>query len=68
MKNKKKLWVEKYLPKSINTSNLSGVYSNYHLPELNHKDIQVEFERELIDDIIQKYKKYKECIDKLKKD
>lgn len=36
--------------------------------ELNHKDIQVEFERELIDDIIQKYKKYKECIDKLKKD
>ena len=43
------------------------VWFEYHLPELNHKDIQVEFERELIDDIIQKYKKYKECIDKLKK-
>ena len=36
--------------------------------ELNHKDIQADCERELIDDIIQKYKKYKECIDKLKKD
>lgn len=39
----------------------------YHLPTLNHKDIQVDFERELIDDIIQKYKKYKECISKLEK-
>ena len=43
------------------------VWFEYHLPELNHKDIQVEFEREIIDDIIQNYKKYKECIDKLKK-
>ena len=33
--------------------------------ELNHKDIQADYERELIDDIIQKYKKYKECISKL---
>ncbi len=41
------------------------VWFEYHLPELNHKDIQVEFEREIIDDIIQKYKKYEECISKL---
>ena len=33
--------------------------------ELNHKGIQADYERELIDDIIQKYKKYEECISKL---
>lgn len=43
------------------------VWFEYHLPELNHKDIQADFDRELIDDIIQKYKKYEECNNRLKK-
>lgn len=30
--------------------------------ELNHKDIQADFERELIDDIIQKYKNMKNVL------
>ena len=42
------------------------VWFEKYLHELNHKDIQADFDRELIDDIIQKYKKYKEC-NRLKK-
>lgn len=30
----------------------------YHLPELAHEDIQADFDREIIADIIQKYKDY----------
>lgn len=34
------------------------VWFEYHLPELHHEDIQADFDREIIADIIQKYKEY----------
>ena len=43
------------------------VWFECHLPELNHEVIQADFDKENITDIIQKYKKYKECISKLTK-